>query len=308
MSTTTGRAAIKRTCISYDVSDPPAASGAGLRDPVRRTSDRRPLPSKEHSDATIPDPTQHDDHRACDPRPPSPPTSRPACRRARGVSPPQRLPGGLQLRQQQDSAIRREHRRLRRSDRSRECRQPNSPTCLVFGPDHDLYVTDRLFKTSQQNVLQYNGTSGAFQVVFASQNLDSPRGLVFGPDGDLYVVDGGLSADGSGASVDRFDGKTGAFLKKFVAPAAAGSLTLDSRSSGPTATSTSVMCTPAPNPALRRRHRGAPPTRGTPAPSSSLSRRRAGRPAGDGLRPRWRPLCRQRQLLHQRQRPGIQRG
>ena len=53
----------------------------------------------------------------------------------------------------------------------------NSPTCLVFGPDHNLYVSDRLFKTSQQDVLQYNGTSGAFQAVFASQNLGSPRGV-----------------------------------------------------------------------------------------------------------------------------------
>ena len=90
----------------------------------------------------------------------------------------------------------------------------NSPTCLVFGPDHNLYVTDRLFKTSQQHVLQFNGTSGAFQAVFASQNLDSARGVLFGPDGDLYVVDGGPSADGSGACVDRFDGQTGAFLNR----------------------------------------------------------------------------------------------
>ena len=98
----------------------------------------------------------------------------------------------------------------------------NTPTCLVFGPDHNLYVSDRLFKTSQQAVLQYNGTSGAFQAVFASQDLGSPRGVVFGPDGDLYVVDGGPGSDGTDASVERFDGQTGAFLSDFVAPGSGG--------------------------------------------------------------------------------------
>jgi len=57
-------------------------------------------------------------------------------------------------------------------------------------------------------VLQYDGTTGAFLSVFASQNLESPRGILFGPDGDLYVANGSNNQ----GSVERFDGKTGAFL------------------------------------------------------------------------------------------------
>lgn len=44
----------------------------------------------------------------------------------------------------------------------------NTPGSVLFGPDQNLYVPDRYSKTSQQNVLQYNGTTGVFQSVFAS--------------------------------------------------------------------------------------------------------------------------------------------
>jgi hypothetical protein len=57
--------------------------------------------------------------------------------------------------------------------------------------------------TSQQSVLQYDGTTGAFRSVFASQNLGSPRGILFGPDGNLHVADGGLGSNGTNASVER---------------------------------------------------------------------------------------------------------
>jgi hypothetical protein len=98
------------------------------------------------------------------------------------------------------------------------------PTGVLFGPDHNLYVSDRVFqgRTGQQAVLKYNGTTGAFQSVFASQNIGSPRGILFGPDGNLYVADGGITSTGN-ATIDRFDGKTGAFLDYFV-PLTSGGL------------------------------------------------------------------------------------
>jgi sugar lactone lactonase YvrE len=98
----------------------------------------------------------------------------------------------------------------------------NNPTGGVFGSDGNLYVGSGPFLKSNQSVLQYNGTTGAFQTVFASQNITSPRGVLFGPDGNLYVAGGNDAASGDPASVERFDGKTGAFLNYFVAPASGG--------------------------------------------------------------------------------------
>jgi streptogramin lyase len=99
-----------------------------------------------------------------------------------------------------------------------------NPIGGVFGSDSNLYVSSGVFQksTNGENVLQYNGTTGAFQSVFTSQNVTSPRGVLFGPDGNLYVADGNSVADADPASVERFDGKTGAFLNYFVAPASGG--------------------------------------------------------------------------------------
>jgi sugar lactone lactonase YvrE len=92
-----------------------------------------------------------------------------------------------------------------------------NPNNAVFGPDGNLYASSGLDRGSPPGVLRYNGTTGAFQTVFASQNIDSPRGVLFGPDGNFYLADGDPNT--GYAAVDRFDGKTGAFLNYFVDPA-----------------------------------------------------------------------------------------
>ena len=93
------------------------------------------------------------------------------------------------------------------------------PMGVLFGPDHNLYVSSGSFDnnsshgTGHKAVLQYSGTTGAFLSDFADQNqLFSPQGIIFGPDGNLYVAD----SDDSGGSVFRYNGTTGAFMDDFV--------------------------------------------------------------------------------------------
>ena len=79
---------------------------------------------------------------------------------------------------------------------------------LIFGPDGNLYVTSRV--TNQ--VLRYDGSTGAFLGVFASGGNNGPIDLVFGPDDNLYVLDSTAGL----LNILRFDGVTGASLGVFV--------------------------------------------------------------------------------------------
>ncbi len=83
----------------------------------------------------------------------------------------------------------------------------------VFGPDSNLYVAS----ANNDQVLRYNGATGAFIDAFASGGgLDSPTGLVFGPDGNLYVASTGSD------QVLRYNGATGAFIDAFVTAGSGG--------------------------------------------------------------------------------------
>jgi streptogramin lyase len=78
---------------------------------------------------------------------------------------------------------------------------------LPAAAQNSLFVTSRF--TDQ--VLHYDGASGAFLGVFASGGgLDNPVGLTFGPDGHLYV------ASGDTDQVLRYDGASGTFLGVFA--------------------------------------------------------------------------------------------
>lgn len=87
-----------------------------------------------------------------------------------------------------------------------------NPTAAVFGPDGNLYVAS----FDGDNVLRYDGTTGAYMDVFVSAgdgNLNGPdAGMTFGPDGHLYVP------SFNNNRVLRFDGSSGAFIDAFVAP------------------------------------------------------------------------------------------
>ena len=78
----------------------------------------------------------------------------------------------------------------------------------AFGPDGNLYVAS--FRSDQ--ILRYNGSTGAFIDVFAQGNgtsaglLNGPNDLSFSPDGKmLFVTTQGSVADGLGGISYRFD-------------------------------------------------------------------------------------------------------
>lgn len=80
------------------------------------------------------------------------------------------------------------------------------PIDLTFGPDGKLYIVN----LNGADVLQYDGSTGAFLGVFAATHLVHPHFLTFGPDGNLYVSDPG------NGTVEEFNGQTGAFIQTFI--------------------------------------------------------------------------------------------
>jgi hypothetical protein len=77
----------------------------------------------------------------------------------------------------------------------------------------ELFVSD----FNNDNVLRFNGDTGAFQDVYASGGgLNAARGMAFGADGNFYV------ASGFSAEVLRYNGATGAFIDDFVAAGSGG--------------------------------------------------------------------------------------
>ncbi len=86
------------------------------------------------------------------------------------------------------------------------------PRGLAFGPDGNLYVASE----GTNNILKFNGTSGAFIGEFVAagagsepfeDGLAAPKGIAFGPDGHLYVA-----SNGAPNALFKFDGTTGAFI------------------------------------------------------------------------------------------------
>jgi DNA-binding beta-propeller fold protein YncE len=91
----------------------------------------------------------------------------------------------------------------------------SDPEGITVGPDKNIYVAN----TDGNNVLKFNGTTGAFIGKFVadgSGGLTGPRGVVFGPDGSLYVT------SSTSNQVLRYDGTTGAFLGTFVSAGSGG--------------------------------------------------------------------------------------
>lgn len=87
---------------------------------------------------------------------------------------------------------------------------PNSgglqaPTAVAFGRDGNLYVCDGL----GNQILRYNGQTGAFLDVFAKTNLNTPYGIAFGSDGKVYV------SNMTGKNIVVFHEQTGALLGLF---------------------------------------------------------------------------------------------
>ncbi len=80
-----------------------------------------------------------------------------------------------------------------------------APTGFTFGPDNNLYVLDG---TGNQ-ILRYNGQTGAFVDVFSKTGFNQPYGIAFGSDGKAYV------SNLLGKNIVVLDAQTGTFLGQF---------------------------------------------------------------------------------------------
>ncbi len=104
-------------------------------------------------------------------------------------------------------------------------RSLKSPRGIIFGPDGDLFIADRVIPFPDGRVLRYDGRTGAYEGEFVTQGsggLAVPGQLVFAPSVedpgrlDLYV------ASIATASILRYHGESGEFLGPFVTSATGG--------------------------------------------------------------------------------------
>jgi hypothetical protein len=98
------------------------------------------------------------------------------------------------------------------------------PSAMLFGPDGNLYV----LCTDQSEVLCFQGPTGTNPgslldtfVSAGSGGLHQPLSMAFGPDENLYVANS-MANDPTSGGILRYDGRSGAFLGTFIAPASGG--------------------------------------------------------------------------------------
>lgn len=87
---------------------------------------------------------------------------------------------------------------------------------LTFGPDGDLYVLNQ----SNYDIDRFDGRTGVFKSVLVDgQYLFNPSsGMAFGIDGNLYTTNFFNGNTSWNDGIDRYDGRTGAFLGRFMVP------------------------------------------------------------------------------------------
>jgi hypothetical protein len=89
---------------------------------------------------------------------------------------------------------------------------------VVFASAPGLKAADLLVNSlASQNVLRYDGSTGAFKGVFipsGTGGVGFTNGITYGPDGNVYLSSN--NAPGPGGHITRHNGNTGAFIDDFV--------------------------------------------------------------------------------------------